>query len=118
MSKKLSSGSNEPENMVEKLNLPVESVTVNASSRAEYYPGAENITIKIIFDKNSGKLLGAQMAGKEGVSKRIDIFAAALYNKNTVEDLLALDLSYTPPFSPSWDPITICAMQAIKKVKK
>jgi len=104
--------------MVEKLKLPIETVTVNALSRAEYYPGAESLTIKIIFNKNNGQLLGAQMAGKEGVSKRIDIFAAALYNKNTVEDLLAFDLSYTPPFSPSWDPVTLCALQAIKKIKK
>jgi len=104
--------------MIEKLNLPVESVVVKSSSRAGYYPGSESITAKILFDKNSGRLLGAQLAGREGVSKRIDIFATALYNKNTVEDLLALDLSYTPPLSPAWDIVTLCAQQALKKIRK
>jgi len=85
---------------------------------AGYYPGASPITIKLVMNKDDGRLLGAMMVGQSGVSKRIDIFATALYNKNTVEQISHLDLSYAPPFAPVWDPVLIAANIGLKALKK
>jgi NADPH-dependent 2,4-dienoyl-CoA reductase/sulfur reductase-like enzyme len=100
----------------EEAGFNVEKVTVNHRSRAHAYPGSKTITVTFIFEKTTARLLGAQMAGEEGVSKRIDILAACLSNRNTIPDIAGLDLSYAPPFSPVWDPILVCANQAMKKV--
>lgn len=77
-----------------------------------YYPGAEQIHIRITGDRATGRLLGAQMVGHRSseVSKRIDIFATALYHSMHVKDLCDLDLSYTPPLSSPWDPVQAAAM--------
>jgi NADPH-dependent 2,4-dienoyl-CoA reductase/sulfur reductase-like enzyme len=82
-----------------------------------YYPGAENMTIRITGDRTTKRLLGAQMIGhcKSEVSKRIDIFAAALFNNMTIEQLSDLDLSYTPPLSSPWDPVQMAAQAWMKK---
>ena len=76
-----------------------------------YYPGAEKIIIRITGDRNTRRLLGAQILGhyKSEISKRIDIFAAALFSNLTVEQLSDLDLSYTPPLSSPWDPVQMAA---------
>jgi NADPH-dependent 2,4-dienoyl-CoA reductase/sulfur reductase-like enzyme len=76
-----------------------------------YYPGATKVRIRITGDRETHRLLGAQILGRYGaeVSKRIDIFAAALFNDMKVEDLNHLDLSYTPPFSSPWDPVQMAA---------
>jgi NADPH-dependent 2,4-dienoyl-CoA reductase/sulfur reductase-like enzyme len=86
--------------------------TIDAQTRAHYYPGAKPITIKVIAERGTGKLLGAQIVGEEGAAKRIDVFATALWNEMSVDDLLNVDLSYAPPFSPVWDPVLIAARQA------
>jgi NADPH-dependent 2,4-dienoyl-CoA reductase/sulfur reductase-like enzyme len=86
--------------------------TIDAKTRAHYYPGAKPITIKVIAERGTGKLLGAQIVGEEGAAKRIDVFATALWNEMGVDDLLNVDLSYAPPFSPVWDPVLIAARQA------
>ncbi len=77
------------------------------SDHKAYYPGAEEIHFRVTGDTTSGKLLGAQIAGhwKSGVSKRIDIFAAALFHGMTADGFNDLDLSYTPPLSSPWDPV-------------
>lgn len=82
-----------------------------------YYPGAKQITVRITGDRTSGQLLGAQMIGHYGteVSKRIDIFAAAIHNGMTVEELNDLDLSYTPPLSSPWDPVQMAAQAWLLK---
>jgi len=85
------------------------SKTIQAPSRAHYYPGGSPITIRLTADRKSGKLLGASMVGKEGVAKRIDTVATALHAGMTVEDVEYLDLSYAPPFSPTWDPVLTAA---------
>lgn len=74
-----------------------------------YYPGATPIQVRVTADRDSGKLLGAQMIGayKAEVSKRIDIFATALFHGMTVDQVSDLDLSYTPPLSSPWDPVQI-----------
>ncbi|MDP8927724.1 MAG: FAD-dependent oxidoreductase, partial [Actinomycetota bacterium] len=83
--------------------------TVRSVTRAGYYPGASSLTLKVMVEKRSGRLLGSQIVGQEGAAKRIDVFATALWNDMTVEDLLNVDLSYAPPFSPVWDPVLIAA---------
>jgi NADPH-dependent 2,4-dienoyl-CoA reductase/sulfur reductase-like enzyme len=86
--------------------------TVESTTRAGYYPGAQPITVKLIAEKRSGRLLGGQIVGREGAAKRIDALAVALWNEMTVEDMTSLDLSYAPPFSPVWDPVLIAARKA------
>ena len=87
---------------------------IKGLNRAHYYPGHKQLWLKIIFEKKTGKLLGAQIVG-EGASQRIDVFTAALYANFTVNDLSQLDISYAPPFAPVWDPLLIGANQAVKK---
>lgn len=88
--------------------------TITHRSRAHAYPGSKDITVVFVYDKNTGKLLGAQMAGEEGVSKRIDVIACAVTSGMTVEQVSGLDLAYAPPFSPVWDPLLVCANQSLK----
>jgi NADPH-dependent 2,4-dienoyl-CoA reductase/sulfur reductase-like enzyme len=85
------------------------SVTITDSSRAHYYPGAEEITITMLGDRESGRVLGATMVGREGVAKRIDTVAVALHEGATVEALSYYDLAYAPPYSPVWDPVLTAA---------
>ena len=75
-----------------------------SSTRAGYYPGGAKILTRLIRDK-SGRLLGAQMVGREGVAQRIDVYAAALHANLKIEELNQLDLAYAPPFAPTIDPI-------------
>ena len=89
------------------------SVSLDVWDHKVYYPGAKNLYVRITGDRSSGRLLGAQMVGhwKSEVSKRIDIFAAALYHSMAVKALCDLDLSYTPPLSSPWDPVQAAAMK-------
>ena len=80
---------------------------VHPGHHAGYFPGAKPLHIKTVADERSGRLLGAQVIGEEGVDKRIDVFATALYNRMTQEDLLQLDLAYAPPYSAARDPVII-----------
>jgi NADPH-dependent 2,4-dienoyl-CoA reductase/sulfur reductase-like enzyme len=90
--------------------------TVESTSRAGYYPGAASMVIKMIAEKRTGLLLGAQIVGRNEAAKRIDSLAIALWNRMTVEEMTALDLSYAPPFSPVWDPVLIAARKATDAV--
>lgn len=85
------------------------SVTINTPSRAGYYPGAKKISVTLVADRRTEKLLGGSMIGKEGVSKRIDTLAASLAGSMTVLEFENLDLSYAPPFGPTWDPLLTAA---------
>jgi NADPH-dependent 2,4-dienoyl-CoA reductase/sulfur reductase-like enzyme len=78
-----------------------------------YYPGAQELHIRITGDRTSGRLLGAQILGHmcSEVSKRLDVFATALFHDMHVEDLSDLDLSYTPPLSSPWDPVQMSAQR-------
>ena len=96
----------------------VVTAAVDSTTRAGYYPGASPIRTKFIVEKRSGRLLGAQIVGKEGAAKRIDVVAAALWNEMTVDEMLNLDLGYAPPFSPLWDPVLIAARKAWDAVQK
>jgi NADPH-dependent 2,4-dienoyl-CoA reductase/sulfur reductase-like enzyme len=88
------------------------SAYVDSTTRAGYYPGAQPIRLKMIAERRSGRLLGAQIVGKDGAAKRIDVLAVTIWNSMTVDDILSLDLSYAPPFSPVWDPVLIAARKA------
>lgn len=87
---------------------------VTSGNRAHYYPGSTPITIKLITEKVSGRLLGAQMVGQADVAKRLDVLATAITAKMTVADIGFLDLAYAPPFAPVYDPIHIAANVANK----
>ena len=95
------------------MNIPYTSYITHSQSSAGYYPGATQLSIKTIFDPNSGQILGAQIVGAEGVDKRIDEIALVIKNKGTVYDLLKLEHSYAPPFSSAKDPVAIAGYTAI-----
>ena len=82
-----------------------EKIYLHNASHASYYPGASPISLKILFDKNNGKLLGAQVVGKEGVDKRTDVLAVAIRAGLTVFDLQDLELTYAPPYGSAKDPV-------------
>ncbi len=90
---------------------------VDSTTRAGYFPGAKPIRVKITAERRSGRLLGAQIVGREGAAKRIDVLAACCWNEMTVEEVLSLDLSYAPPFAPVWDPVLIAARKAWQAVE-
>ena len=94
------------------------SAVVDSTTRAGYFPGAAPIKTKMTVEKGSGRLLGAQIIGREGAAKRIDVIAAALWNETTVDDMLNMDLSYAPPFAPVWDPVLITARKAWQAVEE
>lgn len=83
-----------------------------SSSHASYYPGALPMSVKILFEKNTGRLLGAQMVGYDGVDKRMDVIATAMRLGGTVKDLTKLELSYAPPFSSAKDPVNMAGYTA------
>jgi len=85
------------------------SVSITTGSRAHYYPGGEEIRVTMLADRDTGRVLGASMVGREGVAKRIDTVATALHAGMTAHQLSYLDLSYAPPFSPVWDPVLTAA---------
>jgi NADPH-dependent 2,4-dienoyl-CoA reductase/sulfur reductase-like enzyme len=93
------------------------STVIEHSSRAHYYPGGSKIRVKLIAEKRTGRLLGAEMVGRDGVAKRIDVFATALHARMSIGEIAGLDLSYAPPFAPVWDPILIAANDIEKKLK-
>ena len=90
--------------------------TVDSTSRAGYYPGAAMMTVKLIAERRTGVLLGAQILGRIEAAKRIDALAVAVWNRMTVEEMTGLDLSYAPPFAPVWDPVLIAARKATDAV--
>jgi NADPH-dependent 2,4-dienoyl-CoA reductase/sulfur reductase-like enzyme len=91
--------------------------SVDSTTRAGYFPGAEPIRVKMIAERRSGRLLGAQIVGREAAAKRIDALAICIWNEMSVDEILSLDLSYAPPFSPVWDPVLIAARKAFEAVE-
>ncbi|MEX1657271.1 FAD-dependent oxidoreductase [Streptomyces pseudovenezuelae] len=100
-----------------RVGLQFVSVTIESTSRAGYYPGASPMTVKMLAERRTGRLLGVQIVGREGAGKRVDIAAVALTAGMTVERMTALDLGYAPPFSPVWDPVLVAARKAVAKVR-
>jgi NADPH-dependent 2,4-dienoyl-CoA reductase/sulfur reductase-like enzyme len=98
------------------LGLDHVSAVIKSSTKAGYFPGSGEITVKLLAEKGSGRLLGGQIVGMEGSAKRIDTLATALHAGFTVEEMINLDLGYAPPFSPVWDPVVIAAREVAKKL--
>ena len=89
-----------------------DSVTINAHSHAGYYPGATNVTLKLLWRKSDGLILGASAVGPDGIDKRMDVIATAITGKLTIDDLTHIELSYSPPFGSAKDPVNLAAMAA------
>ena len=94
------------------------STMITKMDRASYYPGGRDNQICLIFDRKTGRLLGAQGIGSESIAGRINVLATAITCGMTVEAVNELDLVYAPPVAPVYDPILIAASQAVKKVEK
>jgi NADPH-dependent 2,4-dienoyl-CoA reductase/sulfur reductase-like enzyme len=100
------------------LGLEWEQAAVDSTTRAAYFPGTAPIRTKVLAERRSGRLLGAQIVGKEGAAKRIDVFATAIWNGMTVGEMINMDLSYAPPFAPVWDPVLIAARKLSEQVER
>lgn len=97
---------------IEKMEMPYQVSYTHPGAYASYYPGSSVMHIKLLFDPENGRVLGAQIVGREGVDKRIDVLAAALRRKDTVFDLQELELAYAPPFSSAKDPVNLAGYTA------
>ena len=93
------------ENQAVKLGIKPEIIHLHPGSHAGYYPGSERVSLKVLFDKATGKILGAQGVGLDGIDKRIDVIATAIYAGLTVQDLMNLELAYAPAFGSAKDAI-------------
>ncbi|MDD5675807.1 MAG: FAD-dependent oxidoreductase [Chitinivibrionales bacterium] len=100
------------EKNAKRLGISFQKSYTHATNHAGYYPGAFPLSIKILFEPGNGKLLGAQVIGKDGVDKRIDVFATALRHGLTVADLSELELAYAPPYGSAKDPVNIAGFVA------
>lgn len=87
-------------------------VVVNDFHHATYYPGAKHIVLKILWDPETGRLLGGQAVGQEGIDKRLDVLATAIIGNLTIEDLCHLELAYAPPFGSAKDIVNIAGFAA------
>jgi peroxiredoxin family protein/rhodanese-related sulfurtransferase/TusA-related sulfurtransferase len=100
------------EKVLKRLGRPYEKVYVHPASHANYYPGASPLSLKLIFDPNDGKILGAQAVGSEGVDKRIDVISVAMRAGMSVRDLQDLELCYAPPYGSAKDPVNYAGFVA------
>lgn len=110
-----STGKNEKQ--LQREGIDYEKVFVHAASHAGYYPGAEIVSFKMLFDPQSGKIFGAQAVGKDGIDKRIDVMAVAQRAGMTVEQLQHLELTYAPPYGSAKDVINQAAFVASNIIK-
>ena len=97
--------------------LPYKALHVSGKDHAGYYPGATDMTLKLLFDPNTGKIYGAQGVGKKGVDKRIDILATAIKGNLTVFDLPELEFTYAPPFGSAKDPVNMLGYAALNLIE-
>ncbi|MEH0664784.1 pyridine nucleotide-disulfide oxidoreductase family protein [Vibrio scophthalmi] len=110
-----STGKNEKQ--LKRAGIAYEKVYVHTASHASYYPGAEIVSFKMLFDPTSGKILGAQAVGKDGIDKRIDVMAVAQRAGMTVDQLQHLELTYAPPYGSAKDVINQAAFVANNLIK-
>ena len=100
------------ESQAEAAGLKYDRVVISSASHATYYPGAEEMVSKLIFETDTGRILGAQIVGYSGVDKRIDVIATAIRAKMTASDLEELELVYAPPYSSAKDPVNMLGFVA------
>ena len=96
--------------------IDVVSATIEATTKAGYFPGAEPMTVKMLADRANRRIVGVQIVGRSGSALRIDTAAMALWSGMTVDELAMTDLAYAPPFSPVWDPVQVAARAVIKEL--
>jgi NADPH-dependent 2,4-dienoyl-CoA reductase/sulfur reductase-like enzyme len=94
---------------------PVEN-SIKSRSRAHGHPGNATLYVSMVGDKKSGRLLGAQIVGKDGAAHRIDAVVVALHAGMSVADFAQCDMAYAPPFSPVWDALLTAANQLLRRL--
>lgn len=92
-------------------------VTIDTTVKAGYFPGARPMSVKMLAERDTGRVLGAQITGGDGAAKRIDTVATAITAEMSVADLVDLDLAYAPPFSSVWDPVQVAAREASRALE-
>ena len=102
------------EREIKQLGLEYVSVVINSNTRSRYYPNSAPITVKLLAERGSGRVLGGQIVGAESAAKRIDVIAVALHAGFSAEEMVNLDLGYAPPLSIVWDPVLIAARNILK----
>ncbi|NGQ95923.1 CoA-disulfide reductase [Brevibacillus sp. SYP-B805] len=100
------------EKTLKKLGMPYEAIHIHPASHAGYYPGAAQLSLKLLFEPKTGRILGAQAVSAEGADKRIDVIATAIKGGLTVFDLADLELAYAPPYSSAKDPVNLAGYVA------
>ena len=101
------------ERFLQQNHLPYQAIHVSSKDHAGYYPGATDLTLKLLFEPKTGKIYGAQGVGKKGVDKRIDILATAIKGNLTIFDLPELEFTYAPPFGSAKDPVNMLGYAAM-----
>lgn len=96
--------------------IDADSVVIHKDNHTSYYPGSKIVTVLLVYERESGRLIGGQTAGEEGADKRLDILATAIAAGMTVSDLAELDLAYAPPFGSANDPVNMAAFVAENKM--
>ncbi len=104
--------------VAEKLGLHPVSVRVTGSTRLPYYPGGKDLTVKLLAEPGSGRLLGAQLVGEEGATLRANFASMAGHLGLTVEAFSEIETCYSPPLAPVWDPVTIAAQALVRKLSQ
>jgi len=102
--------------LAERMKRDAKSVTIITKHHAGYFPGAEMMTLKLVYSPDDGTILGAQVVGGAGVDKRVDVIATAMHFKGTVRDLAGVDLAYAPPFGSAKDPVHLAAFVACNQL--
>lgn len=105
-------GTGATEKQLKRANLPYRKIYIHPSGHASYYPGTAPMHIKLLFTPDTGKMLGAQVVGSDGVDKRLDVFATALRAGMTIHGLQSLELAYAPPFGSAKDPVNMAGFVA------
>ena len=101
---------------IQQLGIDCVTEAIESSNLTGYYPDAGRISVKLLAEKTTGRLLGGQMVGDVAAVKRIDTVATALHDGFSLDQMLHLDLSYAPPFSPVWDPVLVAVRKLIRQI--
>jgi NADPH-dependent 2,4-dienoyl-CoA reductase/sulfur reductase-like enzyme len=90
--------------------------TITSTTIAGYLPDAPQVTVRMVAEAATGRVVGGQIVGGRGAGKRIDTIATAVWNGMTVEEVVGLDLAYCPPYSPVWDPVQVAARKLLDQL--
>lgn len=105
------------ETFAERAGIKTDSMILSGKTKASYYPGALSITIKLVVDKETEKVIGAEIIGGEGVAPRINALSYAIMKEMTLRELAKAETCYAPPLSETWDPVTLTAQALLRKIK-